>query len=50
MIGKIEIKPFRISELPPKTEIEKAIKWASNKGLCKPNLTYEQMVYDVYSK
>jgi len=41
IIGKIEIKPFRKSELPPKTEIEKAIKWASKKGLCSPELTYE---------
>lgn len=50
MIGKIEIKPFRTSELPPEAEIEKAIQWASRKGLCSPDLTYEQMVYDVYSK
>lgn len=50
MIGKIEIKPFRTSELPPKIEIEKAIEWASNKGLCSKDLTYEQMVFDVYSK
>lgn len=48
MIGKVEIKPFRTSELPPKTEIEEAVKWASNKGLCSPELTYEQMTYDVY--
>ena len=50
MIGKIEIKPFRTSELPPKSEIEKAIAWASNKGLCSPDLKYEQMVFDVYSE
>ena len=49
MIGKIEIKPFRKSELPPETEIKKAIKWASNKGLCNPDLAYDQMIYDVYS-
>lgn len=48
MIGKI--KPYRTSKLPPKTEIEKAIKWASSKHLCSPELTYEQMIYDVYSK
>jgi len=50
MIGKIEIKPFRASELPPKLELEKAIVWASEKGLCKKELTYEQMVFDVYTK
>lgn len=50
MIGKIEIKPFRTSELPPKSEIEEAIAWASNKGLCSSDLKYEQMVYDVYSE
>lgn len=50
MIGKIEIKPFRTSELPPKSEIEEAIVWASNKGLCSPELKYEQMVFDVYSE
>jgi len=50
MIGKIEIKSFRTSELPPKAEIEKAIEWASKKGLCSQELTYEQMVYDIYSK
>ncbi|HHY81396.1 MAG TPA: ABC transporter substrate-binding protein [Clostridiales bacterium] len=49
MIGKVEIKPFRTSELPPKAEIEKAIRWASQKGLCSPDLTYEQMVFDVYN-
>lgn len=50
MMGKIEIKPFRTSTLPPKAELEKAIKWASKKGLCSSELTYEQMIYDVYSK
>ncbi|MBP1927155.1 NitT/TauT family transport system substrate-binding protein [Sedimentibacter acidaminivorans] len=50
MIGKIEIKPFRTSELPPKSEIEEAIAWASNKGLCSSDLKYEQMIYDVYSE
>lgn len=50
MIGNIEIKPFRTSELPPKSGIEDAITWASNKGLCSPELKYEQMVYDVYSE
>jgi len=50
MVGKIKIKQFRTSELPPKLEIDEAIIWASNKGLCSTELTYEQMVYDVYSK
>lgn len=50
MVGKIEVKPFRTSVLPPKLEIEKAILWASEKGLCSPELTYEEMVFDVYSE
>jgi len=50
MIGKIEIKPFRTSELPPKSEIEEAISWASKKGLCSIDLKYKQLVYDVYSE
>jgi NitT/TauT family transport system substrate-binding protein len=50
MLGKIEVKQFRTSTLPPKDEVEKAIKWASDKGLCSASLTYEQMVYDVYTK
>jgi len=50
MIGKIEIKPFRTSVLPQESEIEEAIIWASNKGLCSNELTYEQMVFDVYAK
>lgn len=50
MIDKIEIKSFRTSELPSKSEIEEAIVWASDKGLCSKELTYEQMVFDVYSK
>lgn len=50
MIGKLEIKPFRTSKLPPASEVEQAVKWASKKGLCSPDLKYEQMVYDVYSK
>lgn len=50
MIGQIEINKFRFSELPPKSAIEEAIKWASNKGLCSEDLTYEQMIFDVYSE
>lgn len=49
MLGKITIKPFRKSVLPPKEDVEAAVRWASNKGLCKSTLTYEQMTYDVYS-
>jgi NitT/TauT family transport system substrate-binding protein len=50
MLGKIEVKDFRTSTLPSKEEIEAAITWASDKGLCSVKLTYEQMVYDVYTK
>lgn len=50
MKGKIEVKEFRTSTLPPKEDVEAAVKWASNKGLCKSTLTYDQMVFDVYSK
>lgn len=49
MAGKITVKPFRQSTLPPKKDVEDAIMWASNKGLCKAELTYDQLVYDVYT-
>ncbi|MDF2676266.1 MAG: lipoprotein [Bacillota bacterium] len=49
MLGKIEIKPFRTSTLPPKEAIEEALVWARDKGLCSSELTYEQMVFDVYT-
>lgn len=50
MKGQITIEPFRESKLPPKEAVESAIAWASKKNLCNSDLTYEQMVYDVYSK
>lgn len=50
MAGKITVKKFRTSVLPPKEDIEAAIKWASAKGLCPATLTYDQMVFDVYSQ
>lgn len=50
MAGKITVKPFRESKLPPVEDIEAAVLWASNKGLCKSTLTYEQMTYDVYGE
>jgi NitT/TauT family transport system substrate-binding protein len=49
MLGKITIKPFRESVLPPKEDVEAAVLWASSKGLCKSTLSYEQMTFDVYS-
>lgn len=49
MAGKITVKPFRLSTLPPQSDVEDAIKWASMKGLCKSELTYKQLVYDVYT-
>lgn len=50
MIGKVEVKPFRTSTLPREQEVEDAVEWASQKGLCSDTLTYEQMVYDVYTE
>ncbi len=50
MKGNIHIEPFRKSELPPKEAIDTAIAWAVKKGLCSSDLTYDQMVYDIYSK
>ena len=47
MGGKIAIKPFRKSKLPTKEEVEIAIDWAIQKGLCKETLSYEQMIYDI---
>lgn len=49
MAGKITVKKFRTSRLPPKEDVAAAVQWASNKGLCKADLTYEQMTFDVYS-
>jgi len=50
MAGKITVKPFRESKLPPEEDVAAAVLWASEKGLCKPTLTYEQMTYDVYNE
>ena len=50
MLGQIEVNTFRTSALPSKEEVEAAISWASNKGLCNETLTYDQMVFDVYSE
>lgn len=50
MLGKITVKQFRESVLPPVEDVEAAVLWASNKGLCKSTLTYEQMTYDVYGQ
>lgn len=50
MKGNITIEPFRESKLPPKEDVESAVSWASKKGLCSSDLTYEQLTYDVYSK
>lgn len=49
MAGKITVKKFRTSTLPPKEDVAAAVQWASNKGLCKADLAYEQMTFDVYS-
>lgn len=50
MIGQVEVKDFRTSTLPPKEDVLAAIKWASDKGLCSSDLTYDDLVYDVYTK
>lgn len=50
MAGKITVKPFRKSELPPVEDVAAAVLWASKKGLCEQTLTYEQMTYDVYTE
>ncbi|MGB4660884.1 MAG: MetQ/NlpA family ABC transporter substrate-binding protein [Mobilitalea sp.] len=50
MAGQIEVKQFRTSMLPLEEEVQAAVKWASDKGLCSPDLSYDQMVYDAYSK
>ena len=48
MIGKVEVKAFRESKLPSVEEVEDAIKWARDKGLCSDSLTYDQLTYNVY--
>lgn len=50
MKGQITIEPFRESALIPREDVENAIAWASGRGLCASDLTYEQMTYDVYSR
>lgn len=50
MAGQIEIEPFRISTLPSKENVDKAIEWSINRGLTKADLSYDQIVYDVYNK
>lgn len=50
MKGQITIEPFRKSVLPPKEDVASAVAWASSKNLCSPDLTYDQLIFDVYSK
>lgn len=47
MAGTIEVKPFRTSTLPLEEEVLDAIGWASSKGLCESDLSYQQVTYDV---
>lgn len=47
MAGSIELQDFRMNELPQKEAVEAAIQWASERELCSPDLTYDQMVYDL---
>ena len=48
MAGHIELKPFRMSTLPPLSDVQEAVAWASAKGLCSPDLSYDQLTYNVY--
>ncbi|MBF7095665.1 ABC transporter substrate-binding protein [Alkalibacter mobilis] len=48
MIGQVEIDEFRQSQLPDKDAVEKAIAWSIERGLTKSDLTYDDIVYDVY--
>lgn len=48
MAGQIELPEFRISTLPDQDALEKAIAWAVGRGLAREDLTYEDMVFDVY--
>ncbi len=48
MKGQIEISKYRTSTLPVKEDLEAAIAWAAEKGLCSKDLSYDQLVFDVY--
>lgn len=50
MVGKITVKQFRQSKLPPQKDLQEAVAWAAKKGLCKASLTYAGMTYDVYTE
>jgi NitT/TauT family transport system substrate-binding protein len=50
MKGKIKVKPFRTSTLPPKKDVDDAVQWASSRGLGKSTLTYDQLTYDIYTE
>lgn len=49
MVGKVELKPFRSSHLPPEEDVAAAVDWASEKGLCSADLSYDQLTWDAYS-
>lgn len=48
MKGQIEIGKYRTSTLPVKEDLGAAIAWAAEKGLCSKDLSYDQLVFDVY--
>ncbi len=50
MRGNIKLEKFRTNELPSKEGVEAAIAWASERELCSPSLTYDQLVYNVDSE
>lgn len=48
MKGQIQLKEFRNSVLPAKEDVYDAIEWASSRGLCRDELTYEEITYSPY--
>lgn len=45
--GKIELPVYRTNTLPSEEDIENAIKWASEKGLCDKALTPDKLLFDL---
>ncbi len=45
--GKIQLPTYRTNTLPSKEDLEKAIKWASDKGLCDKALSADKLLYDL---
>lgn len=47
MAGQIELPEYRLSALPEREALEKAIAWAVDRKLTREDLTYDEIVYDV---